>query len=49
LPSTTAISTKPACAIKIASAEARVFAKANGKLLAHGTSTMMVLPQQVAG
>jgi acyl-coenzyme A thioesterase PaaI-like protein len=30
------------------SAEARVFTKSDGKLLAHGTSTMMVLQQQLA-
>lgn len=34
---------------QIVSAEARIFAMADGKLLAHGTSTMMVLPQQMAG
>ena len=33
---------------QIVTAEARVFTKADGKLLAHGTSTMMVLQQQMA-
>jgi uncharacterized protein (TIGR00369 family) len=34
---------------QIVSAEARVFTKNDGKILAHGTSTMMVLSQQMAG
>lgn len=33
---------------QIVSAEARVVSKTKGKILAHGTSTMMVLPQQMA-